>query len=921
MTIPLSPEISLSPSSFAGSGQTITASITLPNRPAYAGHPKITGLTTITPKIVCSRTPTGVFPFFVQVSACETTSDAGKTYRDLDYRWNFGDASGTETMTDHATGKTVNLNTSQMGPEAGYLYRTPGTYTITLTLTGKDENGTTVTASTTSLLTLGQYYIFMGQATGGTYTLTVNGETTSAIAYNASAATILTALQALASLDTTNVRMTYEGCVEFFGNLAGTTITFTMGTGSLTGATGTPQLRTENASGTSASVTVSDSTGWTVQYFDSTAGGGGDGTIGSPKNSTADLDSFISGGSNRIAYLKRGSTFASLTIDWDQYTGIRMLDYGSGAKPILSSVAVNWELSFGSAGSPTGRFMGDVVFSNLTMSRSALGTCFFSFASGNGDPNYPYARLRDIVIDSIDYTCTGSGGDARFTSIQSTTGKGMATSNLHIWNTTLVMGDTTKSNVFTNADQWFCLVGGSISQGNGDLSQDHHVYSNTPMHTLFRYISFQEGWDIASGESMAFCLNWNAHTDATLTQYHLIDGCDLTGTHNGIDISNSDNGDHIPLGQFSDVIVQHNRVHVGQVGTQLIAFYGANVTTIVIRYNDFWGLHKYMGTFGLTDEISIYYNRCHNSGWYFYDHDEVYFSYNLMRIAGYSDSFRGHCMKFDDSAAYTAAQSWGANCVGNLYYAPEANSSTGTPIYGSAGWVSFATWQGFGNDVGGQNTDPGFYSPADGQFVEGPTALVNWPNGFTSLQSSIDDGGSWQSYTDNTALSFAAYLTTNDTVMFRAVTDTSTSNQTISGASDADSLDTGSESYSATLTYGTSTVFTGDTSGTGAENGGAITGDLNVSDADGIATPNFRVTTLAAHGTATINSTTGAWSYTPDADYFGSDTFIVTVTDDDDNDSTQLITITVTEAGGGGGGVTAYLVQAGGFTYVFQTGA
>lgn len=441
------------------------------------------------------------------------------------------------------------------------------------------------------------------------------------------------------------------------------------------------------------------------------------------------------------------------------------------------------------------------------------------------------------------------------------------------------------------------------------------------MHTLFRYISFQEGWDIASGESMAFCLNWNAHTDATLTQYHLIDGCDLTGTHNGIDISNSDNGDHRPLGQFSDVIVQFNKVHVGQVGNQMIAFFAANVTTIAIRYNDFWGLHKYMGTFGTTDEISVYYNRCHNSGWYFYDHDEVYFSYNLMRIAGYSDSFRGHCMKFDDSAAYTAAQSWGANCVGNLYYAPEANSSTGTPIYGSAGWVSFATWQGFGNDVGGQNTDPGFYSPADGQFVEGPTAAVNWPNGFTSLESSIDDGGSWQSYTDNTALSFAAYLTTYDTILFRAVTDTSTSNQTISGASDADSLDTASESYSATLTYGAAdnpATFGGDTSGTCDENADYVTGILSASDAvDGMTTPNFTVTVAATHGEASINSTSGAWSYTPDTDYFGSDSFTVRVTDDLGNHDTQVITITVNEAGAT---PTYYAFSAGGETYIFQTG-
>lgn len=116
------------------------------------------------------------------------------------------------------------------------------------------------------------------------------------------------------------------------------------------------------------------------------------------------------------------------------------------------------------------------------------------------------------------------------------------------------------------------------------------------------------------------------------------------------------------------------------------------------------------------------------------------------------------------------------------------------------------------------------------------------------------------------------------------------------------------------------TDFSGDLSGTGSENGGAITGTLIVDDDDGIATPNFTVTADGTHGTATINSSTGAWSYTPDADWFGSDSFIVRVTDDLDNNDYQIISITVTEAGGGGGSPTTYFIQANGQVYVFQTG-
>ncbi len=89
-------------------------------------------------------------------------------------------------------------------------------------------------------------------------------------------------------------------------------------------------------------------------------------------------------------------------------------------------------------------------------------------------------------------------------------------------------------------------------------------------------------------------------------------------------------------------------------------------------------------------------------------------------------------------------------------------------------------------------------------------------------------------------------------------------------------------------------TFGGDISGTGNEDGGAITGTLTFTDAaDGASAPNFTVTSVAGDGSATINSTTGAWSYTPDANFNGSDSFIVTVTDDDNHTETQVITLTV----------------------------
>jgi VCBS repeat-containing protein len=89
------------------------------------------------------------------------------------------------------------------------------------------------------------------------------------------------------------------------------------------------------------------------------------------------------------------------------------------------------------------------------------------------------------------------------------------------------------------------------------------------------------------------------------------------------------------------------------------------------------------------------------------------------------------------------------------------------------------------------------------------------------------------------------------------------------------------------------TIFSGDTSGVGAENGPVVTGTLSATDADGMATPNFTVTVDGTNGAATIDANTGDWTYTPAANTSGPDTFTVRATDDNGNDTTQIISIAV----------------------------
>lgn len=99
-------------------------------------------------------------------------------------------------------------------------------------------------------------YTIHGTATGATFTLTVNGETTGTIAYNASAATVLAAVLALGNVDTgdftasggpiatTDVVLT----VSSTGKLAGTAVTITL-TDSTTGGTTTITHTTTAAAG------------------------------------------------------------------------------------------------------------------------------------------------------------------------------------------------------------------------------------------------------------------------------------------------------------------------------------------------------------------------------------------------------------------------------------------------------------------------------------------------------------------------------------------------------------------------------------------------------------------------------------------------------------------------------------------------
>ena len=91
-------------------------------------------------------------------------------------------------------------------------------------------------------------------------------------------------------------------------------------------------------------------------------------------------------------------------------------------------------------------------------------------------------------------------------------------------------------------------------------------------------------------------------------------------------------------------------------------------------------------------------------------------------------------------------------------------------------------------------------------------------------------------------------------------------------------------------------VISGDTSGSGAEDS-TITGTLSAIDVDGLTDNTYFSIASAdspANGTASINAQSGAWIYTPKKDYFGSDSFTVTVTDDLGGTTKQSVSLTIT---------------------------
>jgi hypothetical protein len=130
----------------------------------------------------------------------------------------------------------------------------------------KDAEGQVKKAALTAGTNEAQTVTVSGDPTGGSFTLTFNGQTTAAIAYNATAAAVQAALEALPNVGTGGVTVTggpLPGAavtVTFTGELAGSAVPQMTSTAALTGGTDPAVAHATTVPGVSSE--VSDTSLW-----------------------------------------------------------------------------------------------------------------------------------------------------------------------------------------------------------------------------------------------------------------------------------------------------------------------------------------------------------------------------------------------------------------------------------------------------------------------------------------------------------------------------------------------------------------------------------------------------------------------------------------------------------------------------------
>lgn len=820
----LSPQVTLSPTDFNTSGTLINATVSILNRPDYLGDPDgIAGLTEIYPKIVISRSPSGIIPFHVMVSACETTHNGsggeidGNAFSHLDYRWDFGDPSGTEIDMDYYNNSIINLNT-QYSPQAAYCYRNTGEYIITLTVKGKKTDGTYVTASTNTIYQLGEYYVHLGAAISGTYTLSFNGETTAPIAYNATNSNILTALTTLSPLNSGNVYMSDFGMIQFHDDLMDIPYSFSGDFSNITQTSGlenTPRILVEESPASFSGVIVNDMSSLSIQYYDSNydgSNGVGNGTFERPYTDYTTARSWIEGGGLRGMALKRGSIFdmdTRIEFPTVAHNTIRIFSYGTGAQPIIRNIAANSYFNFrlgkGAASQPNGRMMDDIVFSDIELDfangiSTTPDSIFVLVVDQANAGAWPHVRLKNVVLDKVTWSSSAVDPNPSITpparcfdATVSPSKGGTLFSRFGVWRCNMDgTGSTQAGFVLCSMAEWISIIGGRYGKG-GPVGITpinaliHSFYPSFKKYGMFKHLGFYG----PSWKNM--CINTNAKAFGNRVSYVVYDGCDFAGHQNCVDLSNENNSwSGGRNGHFDQVVMSACKFHSGQLTSQQIGIYISNIFRLTIQHCDFYGNNQNQIALSATTGYPFPPElRCWHTN----------FKDGVMQIRGVigKEPFRrfshcsfestngDYCLEFyNETVNYIT--DWILN--DNIYY-----SSLSSPFSD----FTWAEWEALGHDINSQNIQPNWPAALSGIFVNSPTVSIDWPDGFTNLEYSLDNSG-WSSYTELSDISLGASASGLTEIYFRASAPQADGSFIINSYSDSSTVNTISESGYAILT-------------------------------------------------------------------------------------------------------------------------
>lgn len=169
----------------------------------------------------------------------QTTSTLSYTSSATDVQTALTNLSNVETVTVTKTGNVFTIEFGLIDGMANQSQLVASVYS------GSASAIHDITPTLTAIVTRvdeQQRITLTGAPSGGTFTITFNGQTTSGIAYNASASTVQTALEGLANIDPGDVTVTGSAggpwTVTFVGKYAGTNVVEMTGTSSLTGTSG-----------------------------------------------------------------------------------------------------------------------------------------------------------------------------------------------------------------------------------------------------------------------------------------------------------------------------------------------------------------------------------------------------------------------------------------------------------------------------------------------------------------------------------------------------------------------------------------------------------------------------------------------------------------------------------------------------------